>query len=140
MKQFLFVVCLVGLCMGAMFSSCGRSTSAEPLPLDTIAVADSAVAYYLLQSQGKYEAYVSKMHSCDSMPDDYKKRTVLMLKQHQAFVEKTKQGVKGAKVIRTEFHQEGKMANVFLEVTFCDNSQEEVMFPMVYDNNRWWVQ
>lgn len=142
MKHLLHIVC-VGMASLSLSVSCSRSTTnkGEGQSIDTTLVADSAVAFYHLQSQGKFADYTSKMHSCIGMSSDYVERIVLMLKQHQTYVQKNKQGVKCVEFIRLTSPRNAKnMVNVFLKVSYNDNSQEEVMFPMVYDNNRWWIQ
>ncbi len=140
MKHFFFFLCFGMMVISGYFTSCGNAPTEKESPADTVNVADSAVAYYSLQSQGKFDDYVDKMHSCLNMSVDYRNSIIVMLKQHQTYILKAKHGVKDVEPIRSEFHDANKMANVFLKVTFNDNSQEEVMFPMVYDKGKWWVQ
>ena len=34
-------------------------------------------------------------------------------------------------------HDSGRMANVFRNVTYGDGSEEEIIFPLVYDGQHW---
>lgn len=125
-------ICLLTACYGKQAQTDNQADCEE---------ADSAaVTYYMLRANGKYAEYVSAMHSCDSMPDAYRNNMALMLEQHQAEVMKRKKGVKRANVIRCELHNNAHMANVFLNVTFNDGSQEEVIMPMILDGKQWRIQ
>ena len=63
-----------------------------------------------------------------------------MLRQHQKDVEKNKQGAINVKVMRSEMYDDGKMANVFLNITYKDGTNEEILFPVVYDGKEWKIQ
>lgn len=103
--------------------------------------ADSmAVTCYKMQAEGRFEDYVKAMKSCDKMPADYQHRIVMMLRHHQKQVMEERKGVKNVKVLRTEMHDNERMANVFLNVSFNDGTSEEVILPMVYDGQSWRIQ
>lgn len=125
-------ICLLTACHGKQTGANNEETACE---------ADSAaVNFYKLRTNGKYAEYVSAMHSCDSMPETYRKNMAMMIEQHQAEVMKNKKGVKCVNVIRCELHNNDRMANVFLNVTFNDSTQEEVMLPLVHDGKQWRIQ
>ncbi len=63
-----------------------------------------------------------------------------MLRQHQKQINDEKQGVSNVQVLRTELHNNGRMANVFLNVNYKDGSKEEVMLPMIFDGKQWRMQ
>lgn len=48
--------------------------------------------------------------------------------------------VSSVAVLRSEMHNSDQLANVFLNVTYNDGSQEEVMVTLVHDNNIWRMQ
>ena len=103
--------------------------------------ADSAaIKYYKLRSAGQYKDYVNAMLSCDGMTETYKNNTALLLEHHQAEINKEKKGVKDVAIVRCEMHNNDKMANVFLNVSFNDGSTEEVMLPLVHDGRQWRIQ
>ena len=63
-----------------------------------------------------------------------------MLRHHNQDIKKEKLGVKRVAVLRSEMHNSDQLANVFLNVTYNDGSQEEVMVTLVHDNNIWRMQ
>lgn len=93
-----------------------------------------------MQANGLFDDYVKAMHSCDGTTDAYKKRIIVMLRQHQKQINDEKQGVSNVQVLRTELHNNGRMANVFLNVNYKDGSKEEVMLPMIFDGKQWRMQ
>ena len=104
-------------------------------------VADTTVVrLYMLAPQGHYAEHVAAMQSCDGTTQAYKDQVMLALKQHQDYIRKEKKGVKQATVERIECNAQGNMANAFLNVTYNDGSQEEVLFPIVRDNLGWRIQ
>lgn len=104
-------------------------------------IADSTVIHlYMLAPTGHYAEHVAAMQSCDGTTQAYKDQTMLALKQHQDYIRKEKKGVKQATVERIECNTQGTMANAFLNVTYNDGSQEEVMFPIVRDSIGWRIQ
>lgn len=129
----LFLACLA-------LQSCHRSGADMAKDKSGEGVDSMAVACYKMQAEGRFDDYVKAMKSCDKMPADYQHRMVMMLRHHQKQVLEEKKGVKDVAVLRTEMHNQGRMANVFLNVTFNDGTTEEVIFPMVYDGQRWRVQ
>ncbi len=130
-SQLLVVAALSLLC------SCGKGEKTAAADNAELSADSMAVVCYTLQAQGHFSEYVNTMQSAKDMPDDYKQRTVDMLRQHQAYINKEKQGVKSVTALRSELHNGGKMANVFLSVTYNDNSREEILFPMVHDGKQW---
>lgn len=103
-------------------------------------VDSAAIRYYKLRSAGQYKDYVNAMQSCDGMTEAYKNNTVLLLEHHQTEVNKERKGVKDVTIVRSEMHNNDKMANVFLSVSFNDGSTEEVMLPLVHDGKQWRIQ
>lgn len=99
-----------------------------------------AVYYYNMRSTGQFEAYIEAMQSCDHTTPAYKEGIVRMLRHHQAQINKEKKGVKSVTALRTELHNHGKMANVFLAITYKDDSHEEIIFPLVLDGRTWRIQ
>lgn len=104
-------------------------------------VADTTVTrLYMLAPTGHYAEHVAAMQSCDGTTQAYRDQTMLALKQHQDYIRREKKGVKQATVERIECNAQGTMANAFLNVTYNDGSQEEVLFPIVHDSTGWRIQ
>lgn len=127
------------LCLALTFAACGNTPDNAEKASETLA--DSAATrYYMLRATGNYAEYADAMLSCDGMPADYKARIIAMLKQHNQTLLKEKKGVSRVQVAKTEMHDNGQMANVFLNVTYKDSSHEEIIFPLVLENGRWRIQ
>lgn len=123
-----------------VLSSCHNSTIDYAKDKTSQGADSMAVVYYKMQVNGQFQDYINAMKSCDSMPSAYQQRIVSMLRHHQKQIFKEKQGVKDVKVLRTEMHNNNFMANVFLNISYNDNTTEEILFPMVYDGEKWRVQ
>lgn len=124
----------------SLTNSCSNSTN-NAAQLPTSEGADTmAIACYKMQANGQFDDYVKAMHSCDGTTNDYKKRIIVMLRQHQKQINDEKKGVSNVQVLRTELHNNDRMANVFLNVAYKDGSKEEVMLPMIFDGNQWRMQ
>lgn len=121
-----------------IFSNCTSNTPGDSdtdLPQDTL-----AIYYYNLQANGHFDEYIEAMHSCKGTTPEYKQHIKKLLQQHFKEILQTKKGVHHVKVVRAETNKQNNMANVFLNVTYNDSTQEEVMFPLVYVNNEWLIQ
>lgn len=104
-------------------------------------VADTTVTHlYMLAPTGHYAEHVAAMQSCDGTTQAYRDQVMLALKQHHDYIRREKKGVKQATVERIECNAQGTMANAFLNVTYNDGSQEEVLFPIVRDSTGWRIQ
>lgn len=135
MRHFFFTLITL-----LMLTGCSRHTDSQSTVADSQHVDSLAIEYYQLRAQGRFADYVTAMQSCDGTTPDYKKRIEAMLRQHQATITKEKKGVNHVSVLRTEMHNGGKMANVYLSVTYNDGTREEVLFPLVHDGQSWRIQ
>ncbi len=137
-----YISCRVVLLVVAITSltACHKDSSTASSEKTEEQADSAAVKFYRMRMQGDFDAYVANMHSCSNMPPNYKQRIVIMLRQHQKEVEQNKQGISDVKVLRSETHDDGKMVNVFLAITYKDGSNEEILFPVVYDGKGWKIQ
>ena len=133
LTAFIMVVLTLVSCKGK--ASGGNEELRAGLPDTTI------VALYMLGVNGNYEAYTQAMQSCDSTTVAYRQQIMLALKHRNDCVKKQKNGVTSVKVEHIELHDSDHMANAFLSVSYGDGTKEEVIFPLVRDNNgRWRIQ
>ena len=126
--------------LSLLLSSCGNNNDASKDENDGNRVDTMVIYYYNLRANGHFNDYVASMHSCLNTTDNYKQNMIRMLQHHQNEIIKEKQGVNRVEVIKTTMHDNNKMANVYLNVTFNDSSREEVIFPLVYENGKWLIQ
>ena len=121
-------------------SACHKTSNEAVHDQGSVGADSMAIICYKMQANGQFDEYVNAMLSCDGTTPDYKQRMVVMLRQHQKQINEEKKGVKDVSLLRTEMHNNNKMANVFLSVSYKDGSNEEVMLPMVYDGKQWRMQ
>lgn len=120
--------------------SCGKGGKETAVTGNTESADSMAVIYYKLRVEGRFTEYVSAMQSCDGTTQEYKKGVENMLRQHQNEIQKEKKGISHVEALRSELHDKGKMANVFLRVTYNDGACEEILFPLVHDGKNWRIQ
>lgn len=131
---------IFSLFLTIILCACHKTSNEAAHELGAVGADSMAITCYKMQANGQFDNYVNAMLSCDGMPPDYKQRMVAMLRQHQKQINEEKKGVKTVSLLRTEMHNNNKMANVFLSVSYKDGSNEEVMLPMVYDGKQWRMQ
>lgn len=132
---------LIALLALPLLAACGKDKSKQADSKPPVEEASTmAVAYYRMLADGNVAGYVKAMQSCDNTTASYKQRMEATLKHHRKEIEKDKKGVKQVKALRYELHDNDRMANVFLRVTYNDGSEEEILFPVVYDGKRWRIQ
>lgn len=124
----------------ALLAACGAKHCPPPPDADIQRADRMATYYYMLRAKGYFADYVAAMQSCDGTTAKYKGNMENLLRHHQARIDKEKKGVVRVKALRYELHDNGRMANVFLSVSYGDHSSEEIIFPLVYDGKRWRIQ
>ena len=118
-------------------SSCLGNSQTEPEIDKTTLTDELAVYYYKLKVKGNYKECISNMNSCDSTTDKYKNRMHDMLKHHANGIKSEKQGVDSIFVTRKQYNAQGNIAYVFLNVRYKDQTQEEILLPLVRKDNEW---
>ena len=120
------------LSMGLALSSC-KEESPDPSYFAGIA----AKGYYDLLLKGKYQDFVDGYHYPNRLPDGYRKQLVL---NAQMFVEQQQeahQGMKEVEVLNAKADTVHHVADVFLQVAYCDSSKEQIVVPMVEVKGKW---
>lgn len=112
----------------------GTATSIPEISDTTI------VRLYRLGADGHYTEYVAQMASCNGTTDAYRNQIILALKHRNDCVHREKGGVADVTVQRIEFHDNGRMANAFLRVSYNDHTHEELLFPLVCMDGTWMMQ
>jgi len=117
--------------------ACNKKNSHENRPTPPPPTTEEVMALYDLYRQGYYQACVEAMASCDGKPATYRKEMEWMLKQHADSKTKETGGIIKATLSRITLHDNGNMANVFLNITYKDNTTEEIIWQMVYVHDKW---
>ena len=117
--------------------ACSKKASPENRPMPPPPTTEEVMALYDLYRQGNYQACVEAMASCEGKPATYRKEMEWMLKQHADNKKKETGGITQARLSRITLHDNGNMANVFLNITYKDNTTEEIIWQLVYVHDKW---
>lgn len=99
---------------------------------------DSAVeATYSLFTEGRYRDYALKMQSTEGKPEEYIKEMETLYKQHAAELRDNYGGIKTFKINRIRTKEGDPSAVAFLEVTYGNGSEEEIMLTFIHDAGQW---
>ena len=116
--------------VAAMMMSCSGD--------DHSRVRDAAEKCYKYLQKGKYEKFVDEIAYADSMSEDYRIQMVDLIKEYAASEEN-----RHGKLIKVEATGDTIMdalAHVYLQISYADNTSEEVGVPMVKVDGDWKMQ
>lgn len=100
----------------------------------------AAVVYYTCLKNGQYARFVDGMLSCDSAPETFRAQMVVLTKQFAMREKELNGGIKTVVLDRESIMSDGRSAEVFLDLTYNNNTQEEVVLPMIYKDGEWRMQ
>ena len=115
-----------------LFVGCKRSASPQ---YDQ--ATDVAVKYVNLMEQEKYDDLLKDIVSCDSASDVYRSNMRTFLKQFVRSKKKTHVGLKKVESLKTDIPQAANAVEVYLKLTYQNDSTELICFPMIWDKGRW---
>ena len=127
MKKILFSL----FCIMSLFSC--KEKAPDPGYYAGIA----AKGYYDLLLEGKYDEFVAGQNMPHRIPEGYRQQLVLNAKM---FVEQQKdehRGIKDFQVLDAKADTAHHVADVYLTVTYGDNTKEQIVVPMVEVENKW---
>lgn len=101
------------------------------------AVCAAAEEYYGYLINGEADRYVAAIHDADSLPQEYRDQLRDMFLQYIGDEQEAHQGLKSAKATRCEFSVDSLTASAFVELTFGDNTTEQVALPLVRVGKDW---
>lgn len=115
------------------FLSCDKkqdsSISDLPESVDVVAIYDHFV-------RGEFSLYIDQMASVDGQPKGYRQQMVNLMKQCYRQLEESHGGIHSYRIIRI-VKCNSKYCNAFLEVTYKDNSFNEIILPFVKKDDVW---
>ena len=120
------------------FMSCHHEPTSEELTQRALEAAknEAAEAYSHLV-EGRYEQYLDCRADMSEAPDDYRRQLIDAYSQHMAQLNNAHRGIATYTVINARMDSSLQVAQVFINVTFADSTQEEILIPMVERNDRW---
>ena len=86
---------------------------------------------------GEYEQVVDCRAGADSMPATYRQQVAMAYKQFMAQQQQAHGGISSFKVSNVQRDSTLGLMQVFLQLTFGDNTQEEIVVPAIEHNGAW---
>ena len=125
---------LIGLMSLMGLIGCSNEKSPEEQAMD--AAKEAATECYNNLLAGKYEQFLDARVGADSMPADYRTQLIASYKQYIA-LQKEHEGIASFEVSNVQIDSVSQLIEVFLLLHYGDNSQEEIVVPMVEHNGMW---
>ena len=102
------------------------------------AASQAAQEYYDRLIAGDYEAFLAGRIATDSLPDDYRQQLLDGYRQYHAQLQQTHGGITGVTVSNAHHDSAQNLMQTFLLLSFNDSTQEEIIVPMVQNDNGEW--
>ena len=127
-------LCIVFAIASIMVIACGKNDAPD------FAAAEAARDYYQQLVQGNYEQYVSGMINGDSLPADYREQLVANAKMFIAHQNDLHKGISTITVQNCVNDNTTSTAQAFLLLNYADSTSEEIVVPMVKQNDIWYMK
>lgn len=127
-----FLACLLCACM-----ACGGKQ--PPLTPGEHASLVAKRCYEALYNDRPETFLDGRMNAAD-MPQQYRQQLLDVYRQHITQVNDQHGGVRGIGVARAAMDSTLNVMQVFLQLTFGDGSQEEIVVPMVEQHGQWMMK
>ena len=120
-----------------LLAACGGGNREENPPEYEASLA-AKLSYEALYLDGKVETFLNgRLHSGE-MPEDFRQQLIDSYNSHLRQVEREHHGVRTTEVIRAEKDTSLDCMQVFLAITYVDGVREEIVVPMVTDDDGRW--
>lgn len=129
------VACIAAFSVG--LAACSGAKAEEERDPNVLLDAD-VEAMYNIYISGDYAAYVNQMESLDDKPESYRKQMADLMKQrHRQQEEDHNGGPAACHVKDLKINHEGRYCDAFIVVTYKDSTEEEILLPLVFKNEKW---
>ncbi len=127
------VLCLT-LLFCLLFASCRKDVMSEKVAEKV------ATQYFSYLLSGDYETYVGVSYREIPLPEGVQDELVDNLKMWAAEQEKARQGIRKAEVKEVEVNPTDSTANVFMTITYGNDTQEIILLPLIMKGGLWYVR
>ncbi len=114
---------------------CACTSKEQP---DEMTAGEAAEGYYLLLKSGHYAAFVEGMAGIDEFPEEYR-RQLQQLVEQQMQTRWRKHG-QWLSIDATDVQEQDSTASVMLSITYADNTSEQILLPMIFIDDEWYMQ
>ena len=116
--------------------ACNNSSSPEEAAkAEAMAVAQACYDRLL---EGDYDGFLAFRHNIDDIPEAMRPQLADAYKMYMATEEQLHKGVKKFTATRAEMDSTMQVMQVFMQLDYGDGTQEEVVVPMVSDEEGQW--
>ena len=136
LRRMVFNGSLIVLLTAAALLQVGCSDKETPQNKPKLATEVAQQSYEALY-EGKCEDYLKARANYDTMPESYRKALLTTYRQHVAEVKRNHNGVTKVEAIRTVNDTVMGVMQVYMNLTYGDKTQEEIMVPLVKVNDEW---
>jgi hypothetical protein len=121
----------------ALLLSCTAKEPAPPLDDGARAGSVALKCYKALYISNQAETFLNARVSANSLSDEQRQQLLQLYRQHVQQVDIQHGGVNRIDFSRAEADTTLSIMQVFLKMTYTDNTQEEIVVPMVQVGNEW---
>ncbi|MBR4898863.1 MAG: hypothetical protein IKZ48_08770 [Prevotella sp.] len=132
---------LPALLLAMSISSCSSELTPEERTRIALEAAgkEAATAYqYLLEAD--YDRFLSSRAGMDTIPESYRAELLDACKQHMQQFEEKHKGITSFTISNARMDSTLNLAQIFLLLQLGDDSQEEIVVPMIEHNGRWMMK
>ena len=80
------------------------------------------------------------MHNYKDQSENFRNQIVYMMKQKAAERKNSASDIDRMSPGQIVMHKNDRAANVYLDISYTNGQQEEIILPMVYDQGKWWIK
>lgn len=120
-----------------LLGSSALLTSCKKQPSRSESASQAAEQFYTYLINGQYESFANCVYTPDSMPSEYRLQLAQAVKQYAEKDMRSRGGITDATVIADSIFADSTQAIISLQLTFGDNSTEQIQLPLVYTIDGW---
>lgn len=132
MKRLLYT-----LMVGIAITAC---SSKDDIEVIQERAGNTALEYYKLLLDEKYEDFVAGIDGGDSLPADYKEQMVANTAMFMQQQKDNHRGIADISITRCTADTAAHTANALLKITYSDSVKEVVCVPLIERNNVWYMK
>ena len=91
-------------------------------------------------SEEKFDDCIKMMISCDSASTAYNDNMKILFKQKIAAKKQAGDSLKNVEILQTDGSREQGYANVFLRIVYADSTIENIVIPVVWSHDKWYIR
>ena len=132
---------LPSLLLALALSSCTSELTPEERTQRALKAAgkEAATAFYYLR-KADYNQFLSLRAGMDTIPESYREELIDAIKQHMQQLKEKHNGITSYKISNARMDSTLNLAQIFILLELGDNTQEEIVVPMIEHNGRWMMK